>query len=115
MEKTVADELNYLSVANLSSNKAQSKGLHNKNHIDPFPSSPPYPYVRSKFNLGIWASAEDGRSASCSVGNKEICEQLHHSPRLAQEIGLILQQGKRKPHALRAILNCSPCASICPR
>lgn len=112
MEKTVADELNYLSLANLSGNKAQSKGLHNKNHIDPFPSSPPHPNVRSKFNLGIWASVEDGRSASSFVGNGEICERLHCSLRPAQEIGLILQQGQRKPHALRAFLNCGPCASI---
>lgn len=115
MEKTVVDELNYLFLANLSGNKAQSKGLCNKNHIGPFPSSPPHPNVRYKFNLGIWASAEDGRSVSSFVCNGEICEQLHRSLRPAQEICLILQQWQRKTHALRAFLNCSPCASICLR
>lgn len=99
MEKAVADELNYLSLSNLSGNKAQSKGLPNRNHIDPFASPVPHPNGRSKLNLGIWVSAEDGRNASSFIGNGEICEQLHHSLHPAQEIGLILQQGQRKPHA----------------
>lgn len=109
----MADEMNYLSLANLSGNKAQSKGLCKKNYINPFTSSPPHPNVSSKFNLGIWASAEDGRSTSSFVGNGEICEWLHHSLHPAQEICLILQQGQRKTHALRAFLNCSSCASAC--
>ena len=99
MEKTVADEMNYLSLANLSGNKAQSKGLPNEKHIDSFAFSVPHPNVKSKLNLGIWASAEDGRSASSFVGNGEICEQLHHSLYSAQEIGLVLQQGQRKLRA----------------
>lgn len=49
----MADELNYLSFANLSGNKAKIKGLYNKNHVDPFQFSPPHPNVRSKFNLGV--------------------------------------------------------------
>lgn len=115
MENTAADEPKYLSLSNLSGNKAKRKGLYNKNHVDPFPFSPPHPNVRSKFNLGIWASAEDHGSASSFVGNGKICGLHHHFLCPAQEIGLILQQGQRKAHVLRAFLRCSPYTSICLR